>query len=144
VGKTTLLQKVIQKSDASFYGILSQRFQKGYYVTDIQTGETRILCSTDPVGIKIRRFYFDPQSLAFIERSLQRTGDILIYDEIGWMETESAFDIWKYMREPALLIVRQELVDMVSRKFPVTLFTVTEDNRDIYVNILVEKVSHMT
>lgn len=143
MGKTTLLQKVIQKSDASFYGILSQRFPKGYYVTDIQTGRTQILCSTDPIGIKIRKYYFDPQALAFIERSLQRTDDILVYDEIGWLETESAFDIWKYMKEPALLIVRQELVDVISRKFPVTLFTVTEDNRDIYVDILVEKVSHM-
>jgi nucleoside-triphosphatase THEP1 len=143
VGKTTLLRRVMQKSAASFYGIISERFERVYYVEDVITGERRILCSKDPIGKKIKGYYFDPCALAFIERSLQRSGDILIYDEIGWMETETECNIWKYMRDPAVLIVREELVGTVSQKFPAVTFTITRENREECVNILIEEVSHM-
>jgi nucleoside-triphosphatase THEP1 len=145
VGKTTLLRRVIQESVASFYGIISERFERGYYVEDVITGERRILCSKEPIGMKIKGYYFDPHVLAFIERSLQRSGDILVYDEIGWMETEKEpeFDIWKYIEDPALLIVREELVEIVSSKFPVTIFVITRENQEEYVNPLIEEVSHL-
>jgi nucleoside-triphosphatase THEP1 len=137
-GKTTLLKKVINESKKDFYGILSERFDKGYYVEDVKTGEKRILCSEDCIGFKFRRFYFDPASLTFIEESLRRKGDILVYDEIGYLEVEEKIKIWEYIKEPAILIVRKDLIDYISARFSVDVFEVKKERE--LINMILKKI----
>ncbi|MBU7015935.1 MAG: hypothetical protein HXS44_00385 [Theionarchaea archaeon] len=138
-GKTTLLKKVINESKKDFYGVLSERFNKGYYVEDVKTGEKRILCSEDCIGFKFRRFYFDPVALALIEESLKRRGDILVYDEIGYLEVEGKIKIWEYIKEPAILIVRKDLIDYISTRFPVDIFEVKKKNTELK-NMILKKI----
>jgi len=130
IGKTTLLKKIIDQSKRDFYGIISERFDKGYYVEDLKTGEKRILCSKECIGFKFRGFYFDPAALEFIIESLKRKGEILVYDEVGYLEIEGKIRIWEYIREPAILIVRKELVDVLSSRFDAQVFEVFEEGRE--------------
>ena len=139
VGKTTLVKKVIQESEKKFYGILSERFEKGYFIQDLKTGEKMILCSEEGIGFKFKKYYFDPEALEFIRRSLKRTGDILVYDEIGYLEMEK-IEIWDLIKEPALLIVRKDLIHVVSSRFTAEIFEVTEENREELVNVILEKI----
>lgn len=142
IGKTTLLKKVITQSERDFYGILSERFEKGYYVEDVKTGEKRILCSEEGKGFKFRGFSFDPEALEFIKECLKREGDILVYDEIGYLEIEERIVVWEYMREPAVLIVRKELVDVISSRFNVEVFEVKKENREQLKDIILERIGH--
>ena len=139
VGKTTLVKKVIQRSKKNFYGILSERFEKGYFIQDLKTGEKMISCSEECIGFKFRKYYFDPEALEFIRRSLKRTGDILVYDEIGYLEMEKV-DIWDLLQGNALLIVRKDLVPVVSSRFRAEIFEVTKENREDVVNIILERI----
>ncbi|MBU7030947.1 MAG: hypothetical protein HXS53_00320 [Theionarchaea archaeon] len=143
VGKTTLLKKVVDAMGTHCYGVISERNEKGYAVTDVKTGETRILCSTDPIGIKVRGYYFDLHALSFIEESLRRGGDLLVYDEIGWLETQTDFHILPYLKDKALLIVRKELVDEFSKAFAPLIFEVTEENRDKLLDRIVAELSYI-
>ena len=107
---------------------------------DVKTGEKRILCSEDGAGVKFRRFWFDPEALKFIKESLERKGDILVYDEIGYLETEGKIAIWEYIKEPAILIVRKELVDVVSSRFDVKIFEVFKENREHLKDIIQKQI----
>ena len=139
-GKTTLLRKVVNQSKKDFYGVLSERFDKGYYVEDVKTGETRILCSEDCIGFRFRKFYFDPAALTFIEESLKKKGDILVYDEIGFLEVEGKVEIWEYIRDPAILIVRKDLLDYMCTRFSVDVFEVRRENREQLKDMILEKI----
>lgn len=140
IGKTTLLKKIINQSKRDFYGIISERFDKGYYVEDLKTGEKRILCSKDCIGFKVKGFYFDPAALQVIIESLKRKGEILVYDEIGYLEIEEKIRIWEYIKEPAILVVRKDLVDMISSRFNTEVFEVFEENREQLKNTILERV----
>lgn len=107
---------------------------------DVKTGEKRILCSEDGIGVKFRRFRFDPKALKFIKESLKRKGDILVYDEIGYLETEGKIAIWEYIEEPAILIVREDLVDVVSSRFDVEIFEVSKENREHLKDIIQKQI----
>lgn len=142
VGKTTVLKKVIDQSKRDFYGILSERFDRGYYAEDVKTKEKTILCSRDCIGFKFRGFYFDPAALQFIIESLKKTGEILVYDEIGYLEIEEKIRIWEYIKEPAIIIVRKELVDVVSSRFNTEVFEVFKENREQLENTILERVEY--
>lgn len=142
VGKTTVLKKVIDQSKRDFYGILSERFDKGYYAEDVKTKEKIILCSRDCIGFKFRGFYFDPAALQFIIESLKKKGEILVYDEIGYLEIEEKIRIWEYIKEPAIIIVRKELVDVVSSRFNTEVFEVFKENREQLENTVLERVEY--
>lgn len=142
IGKTTLLRKVIERSKRRFCGIISERFERGYYVEDLKTKEKIMLCSEDPIGFKFRRFYFDPEALLFIKKSLKRKrmGDILVYDEIGYLEVEKKIRIWDDIKEPAVLIVRKDLVDVISSEFDGEVFEVKEKNREQLEKVILERI----
>ncbi len=144
VGKTTLVKKIIEESKRDFYGVMSERFDKGYYVEDIKTKERKILCSEDCIGFKFRKFYFDPAALQFIEESLKRRGEILIYDEIGYLEVEDKIKMWEYIKEPAILIVRKELTPVISSRFNVEVFEVTRENRERIKDYILKKMENIS
>jgi nucleoside-triphosphatase THEP1 len=136
VGKTALLKKVIEQSEKDFYGIISERFDTGYYVEDVKTGKKKILCLKSGPGFKFRNYYFDPAAFIFIKESLKRRGEILVYDEIGYLEVEEKINIWDYMKEPAILIVRKDLVDFISSRFDTVVFEVKKGDKKQLQNIL--------
>ncbi|MGC1121026.1 MAG: nucleoside-triphosphatase [Candidatus Methanofastidiosia archaeon] len=140
IGKTTLLRKVVEESKRDFYGVISDRFEKGYYVEDLKTGEKRILCSENGPGLKFRRFFFNVESLQFVIDSLGREGDILVYDEIGYLEMEGILDIFCYIREPGVVIVRKELVDAFSSRVDAEIFEVNQENRDQLHRIILARI----
>lgn len=131
VGKTTLLKKIIEQSKKDFYGIISERFDTGYYVEDVKTKEKQVLCSEEGPGFTFRKYYFDPAALTFIKESLKRTGEILVYDEIGYLEIEGKIKIWEYMKEPAILIVRKDFIDIISSRFDTEIFEVKKEGEQI-------------
>ena len=98
-----------------------------------------VLCSEECIGFKFKKYYFDPEALEFIRKSLKRTGDILVYDEIGYLEMEKV-DIWDLLQGNALLIVRKDLVPVVSSRFRAEIFEVTKENREELVNIILERI----
>lgn len=124
IGKTTLLKKVIEQSKRDFYGIISERFCTGYSVEDVKTKKKKILCLKSGPGFKFRNYYFDPAAFIFIKESLKRRGDILVYDEIGYLEIEGKINIWDYLKEPAILIVRKDVIDIISSRFDTEIFEV--------------------
>jgi nucleoside-triphosphatase THEP1 len=140
IGKTTLLKKIIEQSKKDFYGVISERFDKGYYVEDVKTGKRRILCSKNDIGFRFRGYYFDPAALEFVTESLKRKGEILVYDEIGYLEAEEKIEIWDLIKDPAILIVRKELVDAVSSRFNTVVFEVLKENRNQLTNIVLKSV----
>lgn len=140
VGKTTLLRKIVEESERDFYGVVSERFDKGYYVKDIKTKEKKILCSEEDIGFKFRKFYFDPAALQFVEECLKRKGDILVYDEIGYLEAEGKTKIWEYIKEPAILIVRKELTPVISSRFNGEVLEVTRENREQIKEYVLKKM----
>jgi len=131
VGKTTVLKKVITRLDGA-YGVISERFDGGFYVEDLKTGEKVVLASErEPIGFKLRKFYFNPEALAFMERALQREGKVLVYDEIGYLELLGYFDVFKYLQGDCLLILRKDLLGEITKRVKLdVLFEVTIGNRD--------------
>ncbi|MEA1993034.1 MAG: nucleoside-triphosphatase [Euryarchaeota archaeon] len=131
VGKTTVLKKVLSGLKKDVYGIISESIEDGYRVEDLKTGEKRILASKKKIGFKLKGYYFDPKALTFIEKALSRKGDILIYDEIGHLETRGIIDISPHLRDNAIVIVRKDKLDKFLRKVEnYKVFTVTERNRN--------------
>jgi nucleoside-triphosphatase len=139
-GKTTLLKKVIEKSKRDFYGVISERFDDGYYVEDIKTGKKKILCSKECIGFKFRKFYFDPAAFQVIIDSMKGPGEILVYDEIGYLEVEEQLHIWDYMREPAIVVVRKDLVNTISSRFTVEVFDLSQDDTAKVEDMILERI----
>ncbi|AHF79480.1 nucleoside-triphosphatase [Thermococcus paralvinellae] len=131
VGKTTVLKKVIKELN-DVYGIISERFDGGFYVEDVKTGKKMVLASErEKIGFKLRKFYFNPEAIKFMERALQRGGRIMVYDEIGYLELLGYFDVFKYIKEDCVLIVRKDFLDEISKQIPFdVVFEVTVENRD--------------
>ncbi|MBU7015030.1 MAG: hypothetical protein HXS52_09445 [Theionarchaea archaeon] len=140
IGKTTILRTVVEESNKDFYGVISDRFETGYYVEDVKTGEKRILCSEQGPGLKFRGFFFNVESLQFVIDSLERGGSILVYDEIGYLEMERMHDIFNYIKEPAIIIVRKELVDAFSSWGCAEILEVTRENRDQLHSVILERI----
>ncbi|MGD2246800.1 MAG: nucleoside-triphosphatase [Candidatus Methanofastidiosia archaeon] len=143
IGKTTLLKEVIEESPKDFYGVISERFDTGYYVQDVKTGEKMALCSEKGSGYKFKRFYFDFDAMKLCEDSLKQKGEILVYDEIGYLEMEEKINIWKYIQEPAIVIVRKDLVDKISSQYYTEIFEVKKGNRKELKNIILEKIENI-
>lgn len=143
VGKTTLLKEIIEASNKDFYGVISERFDTGYYVQDVKTGEKMILCSEKGNGFKFKRFYFDFEAMKLCEDSLKRAGKILVYDEIGHLEMRKDIDIWENLEEPAIVIVRKELVNVVSSQYHTEVFEVEKKNKEKIKRIILDEISNI-
>ncbi len=131
VGKTTVLRAVVEMLEKDIYGVISERSGGRYFVEDLVTHEKRVLASKEKIGFKVKGYYFNPAALQFVERALQRTGDILVYDEIGHLEMRGIIDIFQYLTEDSLVIVREDILeDVVKKRENYKIVTVTEENRE--------------
>ena len=137
VGKTTLLKYVLPYLTGEVYGVISESFDIGYWAEDIVTGERMVLASTEPGGIKVRGYYFRPKALRFVEKALEREGDLLIYDEIGHLEIEGHLDLFSHLHDRSILIVKESVLDaFLEQVEQYRIFTVTRENRDTVLNDL--------
>jgi nucleoside-triphosphatase len=143
IGKTTLLKRIIEESHKDFYGVISERSDTGYYVQDVKTGAKMVLCSEKGTGFEFRRFYFDFEAMKLCEDSLKQKGEILVYDEIGYLEMHKKINIWKYIQEPAIVIVRKDLVDKISSQYHTEVFEVKKGNKNELKRIILEKIENI-
>jgi len=93
-GKTTVCEKVINIVQSLGYacgGILTYKARdNGLVILDIQTGERKVLASTDNIyhGPHIGKYFFNAEAIDFGIKAIDRgnLSDILFVDEIGYLE----------------------------------------------------------
>jgi nucleoside-triphosphatase len=136
IGKTTYCSQVIEaarKAGLSVRGLLSPgRFSEGkkngIFLTDLGSGETRLLASSLPQeieGLSFGYWVFDQKVLEWGNQCLiqSKGADILIIDELGYLEFNlkvgliSSFDLLRGQDYGmAMVIIRPELLKDFSDK----------------------------
>jgi len=135
IGKTTLLKKIIKNLEKDIFGIISESFEDGFLVEDLKIKEKKVLASKNKIGFKLRGYYFDPDTIKFVEKALERGGEILVYDEIGYLEMRGFLDIFKYLKNNSIVIVRKDILkDVLENIEDYRVFIVTEENRDFILD----------
>jgi nucleoside-triphosphatase THEP1 len=135
VGKTVVCEKIVEKAQkmrVNCCGIVTQKVEEkgkniALLVKDLSTGESRIMAygkSMDrqeiPDGIHFCNWVFDENTIEFAEKAIRKKGDLLIIDEIGYLEVEgkginNAISAFKSPKNKnAILVVRNELEDYFS------------------------------
>jgi len=134
-GKTTLLKKIIKNLEKDIFGIISESFEDGFLVEDLKTKEKKVLASKNKIGFELRGYYFDPDAIKFVEIALERGGEILVYDEIGYLEMRGFLDIFKYLKKNSIVIVRKDILkDVLENMEDYRVFIVTEENRNFILD----------
>ncbi|MCK5847212.1 MAG: DUF2478 domain-containing protein, partial [Bacteroidales bacterium] len=137
-GKTTFVQKVVnrlKRSDINIDGFISEVVYKdnqrqGYELRRISTQERTSLCNINEHKgwLKQGKFYFNAEAVSFgnsILDNISASTDLLIVDEIGPLEiknkgwAKSINSICKNSTVPMLWVVRESLVNKISRHWPV-------------------------
>ncbi len=132
MGKTTILKKLITNLEKDISGVISEAFENGFLVEDLKTKKKKVLASKNEIGFKLRGYYFDPEAITFVENALKRKGEILVYDEIGYLEMKGFLDIFRYLKKNSVVIVREDILQDVLKKIEdYRVFTVTKENRDL-------------
>ena len=135
IGKTTLLKKIIKNLEKDIFGIISESFEDGFLVEDLKTKKKKVLASKNKIGFKLRGYYFDPDAIKFVEKALEREGEILVYDEIGYLEMRGFLDIFKYLKNNSIVIVRKDMLkDVLENRGDYRVFIVTEENRNFILD----------
>jgi len=139
IGKTTILKKIIKNLEKDIFGVISESFEDGFLVEDLKTKEKKVLASKNKIGFKLRGYYFDPEVIKFVEKALKREGEILVYDEIGYLEMRGFLDIFKYLKKNSIMIVRKDILKDVLKKIEnYKVFTATKENRNFTANKILE------
>ncbi|GEM_PF-204024 len=143
VGKTTVCLRAValaQQAGFSCAGLLTLREDEDQrVVVSVRTGLRRPLTTTDPAGVRVGRFLFDPAALAWGAEILAQSTpcDLLVVDELGPLELRG--EGWavglETLRRGAfrlgLVVVRPELVEEMLARFPhAYVLEVTLENRD--------------
>ncbi|HEC95728.1 MAG TPA: hypothetical protein ENI50_01755 [Euryarchaeota archaeon] len=59
----------------------------------------------------------------------------MVYDEIGYLEMGGFLDIFKYLKNNSIVIVRKDILkDVLENMEDYRVFTVTEKNRDFILD----------
>jgi len=140
-GKTSFLIDILEKlaeSGARIRGIAAPGYFKdglrsGFSILNLETGISEELCSVTPSegSEKHGRYFFKPEGLFFGYKALLNPitpgkADLLVIDEVGRFELEGAVwsnsinQILKMPYPPMIWTVRESLVDVVTKKWPVT------------------------
>lgn len=142
IGKTTLCLRTVaraREAGLSCAGLLTLQEENGRWVVDVRTGLSRPLTTTDPAGVRVGRFLFDPAALDWGSEILAHSTpcDLLVVDELGPLELRGegwavGLDV---LRQRAfrlgLAVVRLELVTEVLARLPYArVIEVTRENRD--------------
>lgn len=155
IGKSTVCQKVVRHLNCTFGGMMSADIRiegerVGFEIMDISTRERGILASTNGQGPSVGKYFVNLDDLNRIGvNSIKKalTLDLVVIDEIAPMELKSqefiqilekTLDSGKDM----LVVLHQKSDHPLARKIrdEFEIFTVTEDNRDSIVSVIVEKI----
>ena len=137
-GKTTFVQKVVnrlKRSNINVDGFMSEVVyegdqRQGYELRRISNEQRTPLCNIKEHKDWTRqgKFYFNPEAVKFGNTILKNTlldTDLLVIDEIGPLEikdkgwSKSINEICKNSTVPMLWVVRESLVNKISRHWPV-------------------------
>ena len=99
-GKTTLLRKLIddfKSRGLKVGGVISPEerhhgTRSGFYVKDIDSGRIGVLAAVDADGPKVSKYHVDVhsfESVALPALADFESCDVIVLDEIGWMELKS-------------------------------------------------------
>ena len=163
IGKTHICKKLVEQTKKvhafSCSGIITHQEKQGkpsnLLIEDLSTGERRVFAYRKPVntqeivkGIPFCDFIFDRSTIEFAKEALHKPGDLLIIDEIGYLEMEgkgitnaiSAFQ--SNQNKHSILVVRYELKDTISAMLNCSfeLFEVNQKNRDTLPELFLKKM----
>ena len=157
-GKTTLLRSAIEdlKGRGLYVGGFISPEEKrsgkrtGFLVSDIESGKSGVLADLNCDGPKVSKYHVDIKSfegIALMSLADFEKYDVVIIDEIGWMETKSrkfldALD--KILDSPTPLVasLHEDFVD----KFDVygKVYELSESNREQVYNDLIGEIKAIT
>lgn len=155
-GKTTLLRKLIEqlKKDKKKVGGFISPEEKihgtrtGFKVMDIQTNKTGILADLTSDGPMVSKYHvnissFEDIALPILANANAGKYDIVVIDEIGWMELKSkkfsqALDDLLDMETPLLASLHEDFAGDYEAVGEV--FEVRESNREAMYNEILGKV----
>lgn len=152
-GKTTLLREIIAElKGRGLYvgGFISPEEKRsgkrtGFQVQDIETGRIGVLAEVDADGPKVSKYHVDIASfetVAMMSLSEFERYDVVIIDEIGYMESKSrvfldALDRILDSPTPLIASLNDDFVGKYSSNG--TVFELSEGNRqEVYKDILAE------
>lgn len=136
-GKTTFLKKIIEllknnKIKAVGFispAILDNEKRIGYYITDLLTGEEKMISGTtgNENMVKTGKYYFSNEGFDFGKKILSKesisAAQIVVIDEIGFLEINNGgwasclTDILINSELPVIIVVRSKLVETVIQKW---------------------------
>ncbi len=133
--KADEIVKFLQKSGKNVQGIISIGIfsgndKTGYNAVDISTGKTFQLASVlsgEKFRLQQGKYYFNQDVFNLLNETLNResTGDIIILDEVGYLElNEEGFyssieNFLKKFKGKIILIVRESLLENTIDKFKI-------------------------
>ncbi len=155
VGKTTVVKKIVNKLKTNGYKC------SGFYTTSgpenclsivsVRTHEKYLLgCEEDRFSnsVKVKKYYFNPETISRGRELMEESGDILIVDELGWLEgrKEGFFPVFEKIKMNrylgSFLSVRKELkdffIDQLNEDEKTEIFEVKIDNRSFLPNNIME------
>lgn len=148
VGKSTLVQKVLEASGLKAGGVLARdkRFKDrriGFELLDLATGALGTLADEAGTGQKLGKYRVHPEDLEkiganAIENALQY--DLIVVDEVGPMELTSRSFVAAVEKaiasgKPMLVVLHEWSAHLLAKKIRGTfrVVTVTRENRDSLV-----------
>jgi nucleoside-triphosphatase len=153
-GKTTLLSVIIadlRSRGLHVGGFISPEEKRsgrrtGFLVQDIESGKTGVLAEMDADGPKVSKYHVDIgsfESIAMMSLSEFGRYDVIIMDEIGWMESKSdafldALDRVIASRTPLIASLHE---DFVGRFAPFgKVYELSESNREQVCNDILGEI----
>ena len=157
-GKTTFVHSVVKKLQNKGYAV-SGFLAKGkfkdnkrseFYISDIQSNESILICNTEGTDDqkRIGRFYFNEEGLNFGKNILkpEKLGkaDFVVIDEIGPFElkgkgwTESVEQLLEYDNYKMIWVVREKLVYHILRRFGITKAYIIDITKELPEDIIEE------
>jgi nucleoside-triphosphatase THEP1 len=145
IGKTTVCEKVVAIAKRLGYscgGILTPKSKEGIAIVDVQTGEEKVLASTNNIyqGPHIGKYYFNPEGIDFGIKAIDRGtySDILLVDELGHLELkgEGFAKVLELIRagkvKNSVLVIRKELLPAFSARLgpKLSITETTVENRN--------------
>ncbi|MCR4404439.1 MAG: nucleoside-triphosphatase [Candidatus Acetothermia bacterium] len=138
VGKSTVVERVLELWPDSFGGFRTIRCPGGYKIVDLATGQAALIARNGKSGLIQYPAAFEEVGVAAIARALD-SKDLVVMDELGFLELaaprfQEAVLAALRGAKPVLGVVKQErnpFLDKIRALQEITLVEVRKENRDL-------------
>ena len=155
VGKSTLVNKVLEKTSLPYGGVFSVSIFRGpdrmVYLTDEKGSEKTLcgICSSQHITDRRPRV-FDTEGVRLLEKAASNS--LVVIDEIGNMENEASVyltaieELLSDSGKTVLGVIQKRACSVLASKIrtapDILMYNVTEDNREELVNEISERLIH--